>query len=660
MENLNLSHLSLAESSAEHDSRTLLYVDLATSLYRLAPSASRGATLQAALSCWMAFAEVQPTTRVGDELLETSAELIEDFQKWMRVDIGLAASTAHKRMQQLKQIAACAQALISTDRLPGTFANALRMLISRSMQTIGAIAKTTSIDKSTLNGWLRGGRLQNCQRAAVLRLEQHFRVLPGTLSERADFLETAGGRRSRTTFGKRRSEQVAASRSGDKLWMLFNYISEEWRDYVEHKCDDMRPEVIDAPNPAHPPVWRAKRLEDCGIRPQPQMMMRSGLVVPSAGVAYGHIATFLGWRKKQFGLSDVDSSTIAWLVDHQGVYSHAAWKAERSGGIWHSGVRDFLTQVITMTRPESGYLWQNPEFSRRIINAPSILGYEPAEQDSVNFEERWKSTCLATHLRVKKLLKAKFPPSKETPIARNPQESLHEFMTDRLPLKRFLQRLVNYAQRMQLRPWTRGRIKAERDVLLLLLLAANPLRISQYAMMQYRLDNTGNLYQDSLQGWRIRFKAEDFKNTKGAAHRHYDVPVPASLWSRIKYYLTAVRPMLLDSATCDFVFLPTSGAKRDAYAAMKGGMWDSSTIVDSLGGTVSLAIPEAKGFGAHSMRHLVATHYLRVRPGDVEGLASILNDTIGTVRKTYLSRLTEPVFERIAESFDEVFESLES
>ena len=244
------------------------------------------------------------------------------------------------------------------------------------------------------------------------------------------------------------------------------------------------------------------------------------------------------------------------------------------------------------------------------------------------------------------------------PLARNPQESLHDFLADKIPLKRFLNRIVNYANRMKLRPWTRSRIKAERDVLLLLLLAANPLRISQFAMMKYHADNSGNIYQDSKGLWRLRFKAQDFKNEKGAAHQEYLVPIPSSLHSRIEYYLTVVRPELQDAESCSFVFLPTKGPGRAANAQMKLGMWNADTMVDSMGGTVSRAVPEAKGFGAHSMRHLVATHYLRMRPGDVEGLASVLNDTIETVRQTYLSKLREPAFERIAESFDEVFESI--
>jgi len=658
MLNSDLSHLSLAETAAENPPSTLLYADLATALDRLAPSASRAATLQATLSCWTAFVEVQVTTAVGKELLEPSEQLLLDFKLWMSADIGLAASTVHKRIQQLKQIASCAQALVSADRLPGTFANALRILINRSMRSLGSIAKTNSIDKSTLGTWLRGGRLHDSQRAAVLRLEQHFRVPPGTLSARVDFLEAAVGRRCQTDFGKRRSAQAAQSRGGDKLWIPFDYISIEWMKYLVHKCDDMRAEVIDAPNPAHPPVWRAKKPDACGIRIQPQMLLPSGLVVPSAGVAYGHLATYLGWRRQVTGLSDHESSSLAWLTDHQSVYAHASWKAERSGGVWHSGVRDFLAQVITMTRPVSGYLWQMPDFSKRILNAPSVLGYEPSEQTAENFVERWRTACAETHQRVKRLVKAKFPSGKKMPQARNPQQSLHDFMTDKIPLKRFLNRIVNYANRMKLRPWTRGRIKAERDVLLLLLLAANPLRISQFAMMQYHLDNSGNLYCDSKGAWRMRFKAADFKNEKGAANQDYDVPIASSLHSRIDYYLKAVRPELQDAESCPFVFLPTKGLGRAANAKRKLGMWDGDTIVDSLGGTVRRAIPEAKGFGAHSMRHLVATHYLRTRPGDVEGLASVLNDTIETVRQTYLSRLREPAFERIAESFDEVFESV--
>jgi integrase len=59
--------------------------------------------------------------------------------------------------------------------------------------------------------------------------------------------------------------------------------------------------------------------------------------------------------------------------------------------------------------------------------------------------------------------------------------------------------------------------------------------------------------------------------------------------------------------------------------------------------------PGSPGFGAHAIRHLVATDWLRNNPGDFLTVAKVLNDRIETVIENYAHLSRDDSFIRYEE-----------
>lgn len=635
-----------------HQDSQLRYGELLSYLSRHAHSPHRAEAFGTALRGWLEFAEKNLFDPVGPEFAVGNDDVLQRYRLYCLREGSLAESTIVKRLATLRQLARTAELLAAGQTLPSSLSAALRVLHSRSGLAVSAVALMLELPKATLYAWSNGARPRIDQRSALVKLEKFFEIPADSLVSRANFLlpsESEAG--PRTAFAARMSQIVLDRQRDGGIWLPFHLIADEWRDYLDYKCDDTRPEVIDAANKCRPPLWRAKPRHETGMRLHPQLLLRNGWVCASAGVAYGHIATYLGWRHRVSQLSMPESAHLAWLVDATSIRQHAEWKAQRSGGTWSSGIRDFLAQVMTMTRTGSGYLWQRPEFARNLVNPAKVLGFKPESLSATELTTAWQAACERCWEATKKLQRAKFPAGKPVRPSRAPQEGMRILIEDETPLQKLLEQLQRYALNVSLERMGQRRITAERDVLLLFMLAANPLRINQYAIMQYQPNNTGNLYRDLNGAWRVRFRASDFKNTAGAAWEDYDVPVPESLWHRIDYYLAEIRPRLVGANTCSHVFLPTKRVGLEHGPDLRPG-WTTSGIESALKRTALRAFPGITGFGPHSMRHLRATDHFRHHPGDIEGAARLLNDTYECVRKTYFSQDKAPVFRRINQEFD--------
>jgi integrase len=183
------------------------------------------------------------------------------------------------------------------------------------------------------------------------------------------------------------------------------------------------------------------------------------------------------------------------------------------------------------------------------------------------------------------------------------------------------------------------RAVAFRDLLLVEMLVSNPLRIGMFSIMTFRADQSGNLYRRQDGSWRIRFKAEDFKNARVRAGRpRYDVPVHWSLWPLIEEYLREHRPHLMGADGCDYLFRPSPRFAQQMSSKLPGP--HAPMLPGTLSDIVRLAsqthIPKCCGFGAHAVRHINATHLIKTDPvGGWIRAAYALNDKESTVRDAY-------------------------
>ncbi len=188
-----------------------------------------------------------------------------------------------------------------------------------------------------------------------------------------------------------------------------------------------------------------------------------------------------------------------------------------------------------------------------------------------------------------------------------------------------------------------------RNLVLIKLLASNPLRRRNFAHLTWRADNTGNLYQKSDKSWWIRIPKRQFKNSYGAAGDFdYDSPVHASAWADIERYLFIYRKLLMRGPT-DLVFLTLKVAR----SAEENRPWiELGATVRALTNQYLIRSP---GIGPHAFRHLVATSILKADGGDHKIAAQVLNDRVSTVERHYAGLRSADGARRMAELLDDSF-----
>ena len=174
-----------------------------------------------------------------------------------------------------------------------------------------------------------------------------------------------------------------------------------------------------------------------------------------------------------------------------------------------------------------------------------------------------------------------------------------------------------------------------RDRLLVELLTSNPLRVNNIALLTWRQDNSGQLYQGSGGKWFIRIPPDGFKNTLGAAKAEYNVPVNSDVVPTLEKYLRHWRRRLNnDTADLDYVFLPMRAADSTSKVTRS---WRTESISTTLSTLTHRYIPELApyGFRAHGFRHIVATDWIKNHEEGYEMAARILHNTPAVVRLHY-------------------------
>ncbi len=592
---------------------------------------------------------------VGRELIDEFEESVEAYR--LSCINSLSEETQKKRVEQLRQIRACSDALCRRDNLPGTLASALGSLMRQTGHSLGEIAASCNVHKSTLALWLKGSVPTAKQRDRIRKIEDFFALPENTLISRVKqrpALLISPEDSPQTSFGKRMSRQVQDSNSNGRLWPKFEELEWQWRPFIDWKTDSTR-ESIGMPLHLYlSPWWRTKAPDQVGVKIKPWMVNSEGQVATSAGITYGHIATYLGWLRVHRGVSQLDAANLTWLLDWNLVREHCEWKRRRSGGISHSGIRDMLIQISSMTRPKSGYLWLHPHLAFQLPTSALLGGTHAADLSESELTSRWQGLCEEVHKKAKALHRMRFSAGSLV-RSRDAAASVQPLLTKKEPLRALMEGIGAYRHAINQLPDGRNKWSGLRDSLLLNMLTANPLRASQYATMTYRSDNTGNLYRTGDAGWRIRFEASDFKNQRGAANARYDVAIPSQLWPEIVEYILDVRPHLHAADTCDFVFLPyRSCVSRSEQEVLKDGMWDSESMGQRLSIVGRRIFPELPGFGPHSCRHIVATDFLRRHPGQYTRLAKLLNDKLSTVLRVYAHESFDDTFDMTNAHYDEV------
>lgn len=336
-----------------------------------------------------------------------------------------------------------------------------------------------------------------------------------------------------------------------------------------------------------------------------------GRVCPTACFKLNTLEAFFGWFILERG--NESQLSLSLLVDIEAIERYMDWQADRSGDITASFI-NFATFLQSLTRRNTGYLRQ---ISCAVAN---------------NSQDEWDAICDATHARLREILTAldKKGIGKRRK-SRDPKEPI-QIILDMDQPARALEELAEAidADMAFVDPCRLHGLVMVRNSLLVRMITANPLRCHQYAAMTYRDDNTGHLYRrednNGNEEWRLRFRSHEFKNEKGAAFDDYDEALPCYLNDQISQYLTDVRPRLLKERACDALFLGKHGGFIPPTAFWKILATLSLTYISNYA---------PYGFGVHAVRHIVATHFLKVHPAAFPMVAQLLHDKLETVLREY-------------------------
>ncbi len=472
------------------------------------------------------------------------------------------------------------------------------------------LAADAGIPLGTLKRWLSGSTPQEKAIPMLRRLESYFGLAPGVL------VELARGRtqNSPSTVGALKPiayrERVSKNSLQYTLKNVLAALKAEWLSLLEYKTSLLP--MLERQNSGRWVSTEHSTIRECE---KMWFCFHDGRYVPTAEINWRLIAQYLGWlslssEQGGAGIPKEAAQTLGWLLVPTRLNSYTTWRIKRSGGIFHNGVMQFLKTVKGLTHPVTGYLTQSPHLASAL----------PAE---AGITVPWGEACEKTFAWSKKTLGILTPTQK---TSRDPFEPVKAV----LELTEPMEAVSDMVQRMKsVRPTTGGETEAVwcRDLVLIKLLASNPLRAKNLKLLTYLPDNTGNLYQRSDGSWHIHIPPEMFKNQNGAAkNKAYDMPVDKSGWGDIERYLKRYRPLLPHSEQLPYVFIsseenetpgPWGSLNRRVFSLTKQYLW------------------RCPGAGPHVFRYIKGTAILKASPGEWDTAAQVLHDRVETVRKHY-------------------------
>lgn len=620
------------------------YTQLRAYVHAVYPSGDRARILLTALNSFRTFCGQNEADVMCHHWRVLPDDVMSQFETLLATQV--AASTATKRAEHVRQLRRLMLTLHESSTLPAAFGDAMRAVLEARCLTVGAAARGGGINPSVMRRWMTGAAPTSKMSTRIPALEQFLSLPAGTLLTRLprrSRARTAVVKRRRTEFGERMAALHAKRREPgwEPLWLPYEKVKPQWERYLVWKCDRNRPEIDIPVEKYFSPYWRVKPADEVGCKIRPWMQLPDGRIATSAGVSYGHFSTFWGWLRTTQGVPSDECARLTWCLDISRVRAHANWKEVRSGKRT-SGIRDFVVQVAALTRPGAGYLWCTPELLFEHPNAVLLAGYDPGAVSEQEHVKLWHALCERVHAEANALKRNQYRP-KALRKARDTNWDIKPLADLEDPVSTLIKGLNEI--RAEARSLVPGRTQWTllRDVLLSQMMISNPLRPGQFAAMTVRSDNTGNLYQTPKGAWRLQFDAGAFKNERGAACLDYDVGVPRSLWPHISHYLRAVRPFLA-GADSDFMFLPNDLSQQSAMRDLKGGMWTGDDISDRVGILGLQLVPEMRSFCAYTLRHLVATAFLKRHPNQFTQLAKLLNDQLETVLRVYARETHDDAF----------------
>lgn len=594
-----------------------------------------------ALSTFMTFMRRTDQDVVGHEF---GIDFEFELTRWcddMRAR-GNAARTLEDRCGFLEMWREIATRLTQTDTLSEGFAEALKEAIERKGLNYKSLAKVTGIGYQAISDWASGRRRPTRDVASQIeKLERGLQLPAETLSKRLGFVieryrVSQAAKKQKdvlTTYGLRLRSQYHSSVRLNYLRAPHENVRKEWHLLIAHKVNEFRNRASTRD------TWRVKTEGKTGKKGKWSSVYLGGRVA-AADAAWGFLSRYLSWlclpeEHGGAGIPVERISTLVWVLRQDLLQRCLQWMRMRSGGKLHLGQVQLLNYACMLLRPNTGWIWLNPQIARAFAAGDSPVNVDLGNNSPAEFQEHWQKECAkvwATYKSKADMVKG----SRNLEKGRQPCEPIQDILASKTPLAEVMKMLATLKRNPP--PATCFKTKAVwyRDVLILSFLTANPLRAQHFSTMTYRPDSTGNLYKSGA-NWHYRASSEDFKNSPG----DYDVELPKYVGIAIEDYLRDGRPYLYRAAESECVFMPalcgpqTSTDATGTELPTRPVMWTTEAIgirVRLITKGLRNGLP---GFGPHAFRHIVATDYLKRNPGAYKLVAHLLNDSLATVIREY-------------------------
>lgn len=564
-------------------------------------------------------------SRVGVELGAAFESSLNDYCSMLSV----APRTKRDRRAHLKLIRRLYKAHETGLRQPLQAASVLsielRAAIVRADMQPNALAKAVGMPPSLLNRWLKGC-IPNMRSIANLRRLEVALELPR--DHLAKFVRADERRPLCEQKSVAYREQLKLRKTSISLVLPESALSQEfineWQHLVKYKTSDF-------PSFERAPRGRWRLLPASASRRLSPLAKCGTWVCPSAEMALDRFREFLGvvlhgLAEDLGGASTNAPQTLAWLAVPRALKVHLEHLTTRSEQVRHGGQKTFCSFVAALVRPNTGYLWQQPELLSRLPEA-----YRPDSGDT------WQRMCEESHKLLRHFI------NECTGISRNPQDPIADLICrDNIlaPVLLAIERIE--AAAVAAPSGSRTEATLRRDALLLSLLLSNPLRDRTIASMTWKPDGTGTLRGCARDGYRIQLQAYQLKNGDSLGSRRYSVQVADWVKPRLQAYLDEYRGTLLAGKTSPYLFVSRSSQ----------GFWESmSSHVMKL---TRRYIDGSPGFGMHAFRHLVATDWLSQHPNDFLTVAELLNDKLDTVITNYAHLKRDTSFSRYEQHINQV------
>lgn len=523
---------------------------------------------------------------------------------------GITGTVIANRISFLRAIRLTFNAMLTGAVGVDSFTKSLNALLFSHDINLHQLCTDMGINYSTLRRWTSGDLPNRRNANTIKKIERRFHLPEGALSNKLGWhlLQDA---HAPTLENRKKHRHLTQDTYGYKNPP--DNVRREWEELIQFRT---APYLLGGMQRSA--TWRVKPVDrySKGGNLRWELMVPGGGVCITAGIFWIFIERFYGYLLREpakggRGMRE-EQLTLALLSDASLVLGFFEFKKSRSGKYTGETKRD-LSFAASLLRKQTGFLWQLPKYGARLPVPMSEAEWRPwCEKNRDILIGVYRDLVIGQHFRK----------------GRDPQEPIAKILAEQHPIRILIKMVDAMKAKFIIDQRVLLRATHKRDVLLVKMLISNPLRVHHYAIMTYRKDNTGNLYQDSLDSWRLRFQPEDFKNQRGAASKGYDVKLTPWLYEDITEYFEKFRQLLHNAESSDRVFLP---AHTNTHRSFLTGDQISKRLL-KLSRTY---IPDCPGFQAHAFRHIVATDYIKNNPNGYQIAASILHDKLATVMREY-------------------------